>query len=352
MAQDADQKSLGGAEPALPRSDGAISERRKMLPWPEDREFRILSIDGGGIRGIFPAAILAGLEQRFLGGSSVADYFDLITGASTGGIIAIGLGAGLTAGQLRDMYVERGSELFDPRRRVWNKAFRVLAAPYKTEVLAGIMEDILGNRLFGESRVRLCVPAFEGEYGEVFVFKTPHHPDFKEDWRTKMTKVALATSAAPTYLRPLQDGGYAFVDGGVWANNPIMVGLVDALSCFAIRREQVRILSLGCGSEYYRVGPNRRRLGGIAPWGKIIFAAMHLQSQSALGQTELLIGKDRVTRLDVSEAHMPMALDDWKRAVTELPGDARERLDECGLKIRDVFLSEPCVPYTPYYFGC
>lgn len=86
-----------------PRSAGSRTTRRIPLDWGADRDFRILSIDGGGIRGIFPAAVLAGLEERYLGGRSVANYFDLITGTSTGGIIALGLAAGLTAADLRQL---------------------------------------------------------------------------------------------------------------------------------------------------------------------------------------------------------------------------------------------------------
>ena len=58
------------------------------------------------------------------------------------------------------------------------------------------------------------MPSFEGQHGEVYIFKTPHHPDFKLDWREPMLKVALATSAAPSYYRPMRAGGYTFVDGG------------------------------------------------------------------------------------------------------------------------------------------
>ena len=98
------------------RSSGALKHRRVQLPWPEDREFRILAIDGGGIRGIFPATFLAGLEERYLGGVSVSQYFDLIAGTSTGGIIALGLASGLTASELRDLYIERGCDIFPPIR--------------------------------------------------------------------------------------------------------------------------------------------------------------------------------------------------------------------------------------------
>ena len=87
---------MEGEEDPPKRSAGALQRRRVQQPWPKDRDFRILSIDGGGIRGIFPAAFLAGLEERYLGGASVAQYFDLIAGTSTGGSIAMGLAGGLT----------------------------------------------------------------------------------------------------------------------------------------------------------------------------------------------------------------------------------------------------------------
>src|ERR1700676_4349425 len=100
-------------------------------------------------------------------------------------------------------------------------------------------ENRLGDRLFGYATVRLCIPAFEGKHSEVFVFKTPHHRDFQTDRYESMVNVALATAAAPTYFRPFEHGGYTLVDGGVWANNPIMPGGVVALLCFDIGRDQI-----------------------------------------------------------------------------------------------------------------
>jgi patatin-like phospholipase/acyl hydrolase len=89
---------------------------------------------------------------------------------------------------------------------------------YERDALERMVNDALGDKLFGDSIVRLCVPAFEGKHSEVFVFKTPHHPDYKFDRFEPMVKVALATSAAPTYFRPLEHNGYTLVDGGIWAN--------------------------------------------------------------------------------------------------------------------------------------
>jgi predicted acylesterase/phospholipase RssA len=89
------------------RSDGTIQHRRRPLPWPKGRPFKILSIDGGGICGILPVSVLAELETRFLGNRSIAGNFDMIAGTSTGGIIALGLAHSLTARDIQRFYVER-----------------------------------------------------------------------------------------------------------------------------------------------------------------------------------------------------------------------------------------------------
>src|SRR5437763_416325 len=103
------------------RSSFSSVQRRERLPWRAEQSFRILSIDGGGIRGIFPAAVLAALEARFLGGRSIARCFDLITGTSTGGILALGLAAGRTSRELLDVYLRDGRRIFPPGRaaRIW-----------------------------------------------------------------------------------------------------------------------------------------------------------------------------------------------------------------------------------------
>ena len=347
-----------GAPPPK-RSSGTLRQRRVQLPWPQDREFRILSIDGGGIRGIYPAAILAGLEERYLEGASVAQYFDLIAGTSTGGIISVGLAAGLKAADLRDLYIGRGCEIFPPMRRgilgaakcLLRNTRRYVIYRYDRQALMKILHDTLGDRKFGEARTRLCIPSFEGRYGDVYIFKTPHHPDFRKDASEKMTKVAAATAAAPTFFRPLEDDGHTFVDGGVWASNPIMIALVDVLSCFSVSRHRVRILSLGCGDDPYAVGPSKRCLGGLWAWRDIIFAAMRLQSLNALGQAGLLIGADRIIRASPSMSGNRIQMDDWTRAVAELPGAAEAALDELGESISKAFLSEPVGRYEPISGG-
>jgi len=341
--------------PGEPRSAGAIPQRRILQAWPKDRRFRILSIDGGGIRGIFPAAVLAGLERRYTSGRSVGPYFDLVAGTSTGGILALGLGAGYTASDLLDLYVTRGCEVFPPfadsafgRLKLWVRDKKQYARYlYDTDALKRLLTDKLGDRLFGESKVRLCIPAFEGAHSEVFVFKTPHHSDYQTDRFEKMVTVGLAPAAAPTYFRPLEHGGYTLVDGGVWSNNPIMLAIIEALICFDVSRDQIDVLSLGCGDDRYVVSPEEVAKGGLWHWRRIMEAAMRLQSLAATNQARLLLGPPAVIRLDVPQFESKIRMDDWARSRAELVPAADAALANKGEEIATVFLKRLAMPFVP-----
>lgn len=335
-------------EPGERRSAGAIPQRRVPQAWPANRRFRILSIDGGGIRGIFPAAILAGLERRYTSGVSVASYFDLVAGTSTGGILALGMGAGYTAANLLELYARRGGEVFPPvgRVRSWLRDKRQYATYiYDRAGLQKLLTDKLGERLFGESRLRLCIPVFEGKHSEVFVFKTPHHPDYKTDRFERMLTVGLATAAAPTFFKPLEHGGYTLVDGGVWSNNPVMLAVIEALTCFTISTEQIDVLTLGCGDEKYVVSKSQISWGGLWQWRTIMSAAMRLQSLAATNQARLLLGPPSVVRIDAPPFDPAIRMDDWPRSVAELMPAAEVSLQENGQIIADKFLREQASPF-------
>jgi uncharacterized protein len=340
----------GRLGPGEPRSAGASPQRRVPQAWPKDRRFRILSIDGGGIRGIFPAAVLAGLERHFTGGSSIAACFDLVAGTSTGGILALGLGAGYSAGELLDLYVRRGWEVFPPlgSLRGWLRDKRHYARYlYDRDALQHLLTDKLGDALFGDSKVRLCIPAFEGRHSEVFVFKTPHHSDYRTDRFERMVDVGLATAAAPSYFRPLEHRGYTLVDGGVWANNPIMLALIEALISFDLDRDQIDILSLGCGDDKYVVSDGEIAKGGLWHWKKIMGAAMRLQSLAATNQARLLLGPPSVVRLDAPTFEPPLRMDDWRRSVDKLVPAADEAVTAHGERIAGMFLADQAATYIP-----
>ncbi|MBW8034230.1 MAG: patatin-like phospholipase family protein, partial [Planctomycetes bacterium] len=242
-------------------------------------------------------------------------------------IIALGLANELTATEMLAMYIDRGQEIFPPAKDNWlgwlkkqkDSIYSQFLYRYNDESLSQLLNDVFGNRLLRESNNRLCIPSFEGKFSEVYIFKTPHHPDYQLDATEKLTTVARATSAAPTLFRSLDTGDYTFVDGGIWCNNPIMIGVVDAMTCYNVLPERIRILSIGCGDSPYYVHDKIHMAGGKWHWREVIFAAMHLQSQNALGQAGLLIEPENLLRVSPPTQDVPIKLDDWQRASTELP---------------------------------
>ena len=205
------------------------------------------------------------------------------------------------------------------------------------------------KKLVGDSPVRLCIPSFDGVHGEVYIYKTNHHPDYKMDFKEKMLDVALATSAAPTFFRPHKNTGYRLVDGGVWANNPIMIGVVDALACNKIPREKIIVLSIGCGSTAFSVSWIRALFSGIFFWTDVMVAAMNLQSENAIGQAGLLIGRDNIIRLEPDIGKKIVKLDNFKLAKILLPAAAKSSLEENGEMIKERFFQEKAAPYTKYF---
>src|SRR6266404_3453401 len=146
---------------------------------PEDRSvYRILSLDGGGIRGVFPAAFLAKLQENLE--HPIASYFDLIAGTSTGGIIALGLGVGLSAGDILRLYEEQGPAIFDQHHGPLNTWLRqrgramlhLFGSKYSSDNLRTALEGVLGNRKLGESRTRLVIPAWPPMLERVYLYKT------------------------------------------------------------------------------------------------------------------------------------------------------------------------------------
>lgn len=332
------------------RSDGTIQHMRVKQPWPADRPFRILALDGGGIRGVFSAAYLAEIERRFLGGRPIAMCFDMIAGTSTGGIIALALGQGMSASAALKIYEERGEKIF-PSAKGIGKLCTLLKWASRPKHNQSVLKDqllqIFGERLLDDAKTRLVIPSFEGRFGEPFLYKTPHHPDYQKDRHKKFAHVALHTSAAPSYYPGVNDDGYVMIDGGLWANNPIMNAIVDTLACFEVERENVRVLSIGTGDSTFTVDEKSRR-GGALHWAvmRAFTAASRAQSLNALGQAYLLLGKQNIVRLDPPETAKPIALDDVKRSLLELPPLARSLAEASGHHVASMFLADTADPFV------
>ncbi len=215
------------------------------------RPFRILSLDGGGIRGTFSAAVLNYWERATA--RRVVDHFDLIAGTSTGGILAIGLGLGMTAGQMLDFYVKQGGAIFpleDGISRLTHSFRHWFGAKFDQNVLraklqAGYATAPVKPPLLDDSLTRLVIPAYNSAADTLIVFRTPHSSGGKNDAGRNAIDVALATAAAPTYFNPVQVGHLSAVDGGVWANSPTTVALAEATRELNVAPERVEMLSIG-----------------------------------------------------------------------------------------------------------
>lgn len=261
------------------------------------KKFQILSLDGGGIKGLYSAALLAKLEEN-LGGISVTDHFDLITGTSTGGIIALGLGLGLRPREIVQFYVAEGPKIFK-KKPLWTSLRSYTRSKYSQEPLKLALQKYFEDKLIVDSSKRLVIPSYNLAKDEVYIFKTPHHPRLTTDGKVPMWKVALATSAAPTYFPCCEHvDGMRLVDGGLWANNPTMVGIVEAVSLLNIPLEAISTLSLGTTNSISKKARSLDR-GGKIHWREMgIDAALRGQSHGVQGQAMLLLSKERAVRLD------------------------------------------------------
>lgn len=207
----------------------------------ERKPFKILSIDGGGIKGLYSASVLAKIEEK--AGRKSGDCFDMICGTSTGGLIALGLANGDDAQSLADLYLKKGNQIFPTFEwkllRGFNRAVihtlkqTFLYGKYSNKKLKKIVEDTFGKTTLGELNNLVCIPSFNLISGMPRVFKYPHKEGgFFMDKNIPLVDAALATSAAPTYFPIHEYNDFLFVDGGVWANNPSMCGLLETLKYF------------------------------------------------------------------------------------------------------------------------
>jgi patatin-like phospholipase/acyl hydrolase len=338
------------------RRAGSLVSRRVRQPWPKDRVFKILSLDGGGIKGIYSAQFLARCERELAAGKPLASYFDMIAGTSTGGIIALGLALGYSTSDILDFYTHDGRKIFPPLPTAhigrWWRGLRWLFRPHLDHrELEKALQHRFGDRLLGDATTRVVIPAFMVPKTEIAVFKTDHHADFQNDYKTRAWEVARATSAAPTYLKGHEHlpSGRIFIDGGVWANNPVMVALVDVLSAYDVSPNQIDVLSIGTGNPPFELRP-KAALGGAVSWRGAIKAAMFLTTDNATAQAKLLLGPDRCVRFEPPSEDGAIEMDDYDRALAVLPiladldfGQSKEELAR--------FFAEATLPRERHYTG-
>ncbi|UCG44517.1 MAG: patatin-like phospholipase family protein [candidate division WOR-3 bacterium] len=269
---------------------------------------KILSIDGGGIRGLIPAVVLAEIEKRT--GKPVSELFDLIAGTSTGGILALGLTkpgpdgrAEYPAERLIQLYKDKGPRIFSSS--IWHKirsAGGLADERYPAKGIEEVLEEYFGDARLKDSVTEVLVTGYEIERGSPWFFRR-RSARTKPGYDFDMKQVARATSAAPTYFEPIRieaEGRaeyYAVVDGGVYANNPAMCAYVDALASFPEAGDFL-VLSLGTGTRQSPILYHDAKDWGLAGWAKpilgVVFDGVSDTVEYQLGQ--LLPEKNGVQR--------------------------------------------------------
>ncbi|SFO11707.1 Patatin-like phospholipase/acyl hydrolase [Paenimyroides ummariense] len=225
----------------------------------DEKVFKILSIDGGGIKGLYSARILSKFEEKFK--CRTSDHFDMICGTSTGGLIALALTSLISADDICNFYEQKGEIIFPKHKTIKfpfigkiDQGFLkqiAFGGKFSSTGLKNSLNEIFGNRIIGDANNLLCIPSYSVTEAKPKVFKYDHQEGIlSRDNKAKMVDIALATSAAPTYF-PMAELQYynneQFIDGGVWANNPTLVGLLEALNFFVGKNQKynsIKILSL------------------------------------------------------------------------------------------------------------
>lgn len=278
----------------------------------------VLSIDGGGIRGLIPALVLHHLEEKT--GCQTADLFDLIAGTSAGGLIALGLTVPekssdgdpdprYSAQEIVDLFRERGGDIFSRSRwRTVTTAVGVREELYPHDDLVDVLTEYFGNQPVGDAVTDAMVSSYDIQNREPFFFMSWRSPDAS----VPMRRAGRATSAAPTYFEPakvaLGDQVRVLVDGGVFANNPAVSAYAEAEQRFP--DEEIRIVSIGTGSSTHPISYDEAQDWGKYHWGLHLFDVIFDgNSDAADYQLRHVIG-DRFERFQVPLETANDAMDD------------------------------------------
>jgi len=237
----------------------------------------VLTVDGGGIRGVIPGLVLAALEERT--GKQTAELFDLIAGTSTGGIIALGLTVPgddgkprWTANDLVGLYLTEGPRIFEHSiGHELESGLGLLDEKFDARPLEETLQTYFGDANLSQAVTDVLVTSYDLENRQPFFFKSNRARSVPEhDWPMRLA--ARATSAAPTYFEPehvVADGvEFALCDGGVFANNPAMCAYAE------VRRDhpsaKVRMVSLGTGQLTRPIHWQDAKDWGLVKWARPI----------------------------------------------------------------------------------
>ncbi|MCW3012723.1 MAG: Patatin [Solirubrobacterales bacterium] len=283
---------------------------------------KVLSIDGGGIRGLIPALVLEELEART--GRRVAELFDLVAGTSTGGILACALtrpGAA-PASELVELYRTEGPKIF--RRSLAHRVRSgegLLEEKHDDAALDDALTRYLGSGRLSGASTRVLVTAYDLQARAPYFFKS-----WRADRDGPLRIVARATAAAPTYFEPVEVGERSLIDGGVFATNPAMCAYAEAVVLSGA--PPTFVLSLGTGRQTRPIAHADAASWGLVQWVRpVIDVVFDGVSDTVEYQLQHLMPGDAVVRLQTELDRASDALDDASaRNLALLEEQARELL--------------------------
>lgn len=337
-----------------------------------NKKFRVLTIDGGGTRGVLSARILSNIEttlnRRYNQEVPIGKRFDFIVGTSTGGIIALALAMGRRADEVVRFYEEHIPNIFGKRHKARFPYW--LGSPfYKPESLRVALTEFFKDATLRDMSTDVCVTAVSLQNAAPRFYKSEYLTRNAARSDEKLVEIALATSAAPVYFPAhSMHRSASLIDGGICANNPSLVALVDALQ-FQVASKRgtppppdgskrllsdIVLLSIGTGMPAgmpYNI--DKLRNGGTSAWifgldrsnpsfpfaspiVPLIEILMQSQSQLADFQTGFLLGPQNYLRIN-PQLKFSMSLDNVDK-ITEL-----KNLCDVTVSI-EKFLVEQLVP--------
>ena len=305
--------------------------RRKnisLLASPSVKDTRfILSIDGGGMRGIIPVMVLLRLSEILKNQSyegNMISLFDMISGTSTGGLIALALSCQdkLSLNDLANVYMTLGDEIFPERPSGIYKIKLIAEDKYPPDGINHVLYTWFEDTLISEALVKTLVVSYDLTTGEEALFKSWEDTEYK----FKAREVGRATSAAPTYFPPLHLNGHMYADGAVVANNPAIFALTEAKRLWP-ECSNFMILSLGTGFSPHIFQPEGA--SGLVQWIEHI-VPMYSTSQRRL--ISYLLERERgvsYVRID-SALNPPISMDDHTK-------ESMNKMRDFGIKLSEKF---------------
>ncbi len=250
----------------------------------------VLSISGGGIRGIIPAIILSDIEKRV--GKPISKCFDLIAGTSTGGIIAALLSVSennkpkYSASQVVELYKQFGTQVFKKNLfRTLITLNGLISTKYSCKPLENLLKSYLGKATLSNTTTNLLIPAYQISnipYPHFFKTSNAKLQSSNKLSNPKLWQCARATSAANGYFKPFKlDNNHTFLDGGLFANNPAMCAYAQAKSNYG-NREKIVIVSIETGENLVGYSYEKIRNWGILQWAIPFFKQTSISSSATI----------------------------------------------------------------------